>query len=291
MSEKAPWQKLGYTLKLGLRALPEVDWLPHEDLFGNAAARQLQLNTKAELLRDRHQDVFASLPETEAAGAETLAMVQSHLKTHQPQTALSSQNTDGLHPLDAAARLIPEDLLLLAPRERETETQSGAYDWVLVAASLCFPAHWVLAEKIGLPLAGIHAPVPHYQERLETPIDRFFTNMKIGPISTRMNWSLQLGAELYAPHRSERQAAVADINSHDLCVRLESQTLRKLPQSGCVLFTIRTHLVPFSHWQDTPHALQDLVTMLGEMSPETRAYKGAHLYEDALKQAFKNASS
>ena len=119
-------------------------------------------------------------------------------------------------------------------------------------------------------------------------MDRFFTNMQISPISTRMNWSLQLGATLYAPHRSERKAVFADIHQ-DMCLRVESQTLRKLPKSGFVLFTIRTHLVPLHYWQDTPDAFEDLVHMLAEMSPETRAYKGAHLYEDALKAAIKSS--
>jgi len=74
-----------------------------------------------------------------------------------------------------------------------------------------------------------------------------------------------------------------------MCLRVESQTLRKLPQSGFVLFTIRTHLVPLYHWQDTPDAFEDLARMLTEMSPETRAYKGAHLYEDALKATIESS--
>ena len=287
MSEKAPWQKLGYTLKLGLRALPEEDWLPIGDQFGDQSARQKQLEEKTRLLEERHDDVFSALPETEAAGAEVLALIKDHFAEHHtPLPVIEAPSP--LHPLDEAARLIPEDLLLLAPQKREYDDAAEGYDWRLVAASLCFPAHWVLKEKMGLPLAGIHEPVPHYKERLETPMDRFFTNMQIGPISTRMNWSLQLGATLYAPHRSERQAVFADIHQ-DMCLRVESQTLRKLPQSGFVLFTIRTHLVPLYHWQDTPDAFEDLARMLTEMSPETRAYKGAHLYEDALKATIESS--
>lgn len=286
MLEKAPWQKLGTTLKLGLRALPEPDWLPFDDLFGDAEARAQLLEQKAALLRHHHAEVFAALPETEAAGAEVLALIDRHCAKHHAGAAtVPIDRPSSLHPLDAAARLIPEDLLLLAPRPRQNGGKAGDLDWCLVAASLCFPAHWLLAEKMGLPLAAIHAPVPHYQERLAIPMDRFFTNMKTGPISTRMNWSLQLGAELFAPSRSERQAALADINSDAMRLRVESQTLRKLPVSGYVLFTIRTHMVPLQRWQDTPGAIQDLVAMLAEMSPETRDYKGAHLYEAALQQA------
>ena len=80
MSEKAPWQKLGYTLKLGLRALPEEDWLPVGDQFGDQSARQKQLEEKAKLLKDLHDDVFSALPETEAAGTEVLAMIKEPRK-------------------------------------------------------------------------------------------------------------------------------------------------------------------------------------------------------------------
>jgi hypothetical protein len=152
-----------------------------------------------------------------------------------------------------------------------------------VAASLCFPAHWVLAEKMGKPLAAIHDPVPHYDERLAGPVDRFFNNMTIGPISARMNWSLQIGADLFTPHRAQRQAAAGDLDNHQLCLRLESQTLRKLPQTGFVLFTIRTHIEPVSRWKHTPNAIDDLAKMLKDMSLESQSYKGASLYAGALE--------
>jgi hypothetical protein len=184
--------------------------------------------------------------------------------------------------LDRAARLVPEDLLLLAPVPESAAGDTSAVKWNLVAASLCFPAHWVLAEKMGKPLAAIHDPVPHYDERLAGPVDRFFNNMTIGPISARMNWSLQIGADLFTPHRAQRQAAAGDLDNHQLCLRLESQTLRKLPQTGFVLFTIRTHIEPVSRWKHTPNAIDDLAKMLNDMSVESQSYKGASLYVGAL---------
>ena len=154
-----------------------------------------------------------------------------------------------------------------------------------MAASLCFPAHWVLAEKIGKPLAAIHEPVPHYDERLAGPVDRFFNKMTIGPISARMNWSLQVGSDLFTPHRAQRQAAAGDLDNHQLCLRLENQTLRKLPQTGFVLFTIRTHIEPVSRWKHTPNAIDDLLKMLNDMSVESQSYKGASLYAGALAKS------
>jgi len=285
IDERAPWQRLGFKLKLGLRARSEAEWLPSNDLFGNRAARAEQIGLKARLLAKHHQDVFSAMPNTNAAGDEVLTMVRQHLTTYHNDHEYDDRMAPvdaGLHPLDSAARMVPEDLLLLAPFPESAADNTTAVKWHLVAASLCFPAHWVLAEKMGKPLAAIHDPVPHYDERLAGPVDRFFNKMTIGPISARMNWSLQIGTDLFTPHRAQRQSAAGDLDYHQLCLRLENQTLRKLPQTGFVLFTIRTHIEPVSRWKHTPHAIDDLATMLNEMSRESQSYKGASLYAGAL---------
>ena len=280
--ERAPWQRLGYKLKLGLRARSEAEWLPSDDIFGNDLTRAEQIALKARLLAKHHQDVFSAMPNTMTAGDEVLAMVRQHLKTY--HNACMATSDSGVHPLDMAARLIPEDLLLLAPFQDVAVNDTDATKWHLVAASLCFPAHWVLAEKMGKSLAAIHDPVPHYDERLAAPVDRFFNKMTVGPISSRMNWSLQIGKDLFTPHRAARKAVSGDIDNDELCLRLENQTLRKLPQTGLVLFTIRTHIEPVSRWNHIPNAIDDLAQMLKDMSVQAQSYKGASLYEDALIQ-------
>ena len=182
IDERAPWQRLGFKLKLGLRARSEAEWLPSTDLFGNQAARAEQIALKTQLLAKHHQDVFSGMPNTKAAGDEVLAMVRQHLTTYHDHHARNDKPHDDyrhddrmasadadLHPLDRAARLVPEDLLLLAPFPESVADDATAVKWHLVAASLCFPAHWVLAEKMGKPLAAIHEPVPHYDKRLAGP--------------------------------------------------------------------------------------------------------------------------
>jgi quinol monooxygenase YgiN len=62
-----------------------------------------------------------------------------------------------------------------------------------------------------------------------------------------------------------------------------------LPETGLVLFTIRTHMVPMIRWQSTPGAIAALVDMLDKMSEAARNYKGAHLYRDALQQSLINS--
>ena len=284
-TQQTPWQRLGSKFTLGLRSRAEADWLPHEDAFGNSATRENQLTQKADLLANRRDEVFACDGSGLAACAEVRDMVAEHLADHhhgQSDNQLAAlAAAAGMHPLEQAARAVPEDLLLLAPRERDGG--GDICDWVLVSAALAFPAHWVLAEKMGRPLAGIHGPVPHYGERLERPMDRFFSAMEVGPISHRWNWSVVTTDRLFTPHRMRRVPLAENAGLDEIYLRMESQTLRKLPRSGHILFTIRTYVMPLSRWADQEGAIESLVEMLDGMTPQMRAYKGVEMYEDALR--------
>ena len=274
-----PWERLGNKFTLGLRTRTEAEWLPFDDAFGDAGRRQDQMTERDWLFDNRHDETFAALDSSEEAGAEVRDMVIAHLAGHHGTAPEAPR--PGMHPLEAAARMVPEDLLLLKSRPRKDDDE--LLDWTLVAAALAFPAHWVLAEKMGRPLAGIHEPVPHYGERLETPMDRFFTNMKTGPISHRWNWSVMTSHRLFTPHRSRRTPLAPGASIDEIFIRMESQTLRKLPGSGMILFTIRTYAEPLSRWAGLPGAVASLLEMLDGMTPEMRDYKGFAMYEDALR--------
>ena len=276
----APWQRLGPKFKLGLRARDEQTWLPHEDAFGDVDRRAAQIRFANHLLDSKRAEVFATTDADLNAAREVLVMVIDNLKFHHPGDP--PQPLDHIHPLEAAARILPEELLLLTPRNRDNADETLP-EWVLVAAALRFPAHWRLADKMGRALAAIHEPVPHYSEILERPMDRFFSNMQTGPISHRWNWSVVTSPELFTPERALGDPLAVGGGIQRLFVRMESQTLRKLPESGQILFTIRTYIEPVLKWAHIPGALADLVKMLAGMSPKTRAYKGVTRYEDALQ--------
>ena len=281
-TKAAPWQKMKTNLKLGLRTLDEKNWLPFEDFFGNTAARSHQLATKFDLFNSRYEEVFATLPSANAASNEVLEMVEAHLHAYHPKY---SRNTElSLHPLETAARLIPEDLLLIEPRQSKSNKSSYQPEWCLAAGALCFPAHWKLKEKMDKALAIIHKPVPDYEKILANPVNRLFTNMRIGPISTRVNWSLQFGDALFMPVRSHAKKQTACKAGGQIYVRIENQTLRKLPKTGHVLFTIRTHLAPVTNWSKSSGAIEELLFLLENMPNKMRRYKGADIYEKSLRK-------
>src|SRR4051812_49949809 len=105
---------------MGLSRVDESRWLLRDEHFDDYTA------LKRELLATRHDDVFQALPGTEDASQEILECVAGGKR--------SSDTRE--HPLEAAALLVQEDLCVLQ-------------DGVLVAACVCFPSHWRLADKIG----------------------------------------------------------------------------------------------------------------------------------------------
>ena len=111
---------------------------------------------------------------------------------------------------------------------------------ILGAGSVCFPSSWRLVDKIGKPMAQVHAPVPGFQDgtRPARMIERLFTHMRPTQPMERMNWSIVETNELHTPNAHERSIDIQQ-NWQSLWLRVERQTLSKLPKSQAVLFTIR----------------------------------------------------
>jgi len=65
-------------------------------------------------------------------------------------------------------------------------------------------------------------------------------------------------------------------------LRTERQTLRRLPDTSAVLFTIRVAIRPLSDYLEQPQVLNDLLDTLTGMSEAERSYKSLHLLEPAL---------
>ena len=142
-------------------------------------------------------------------------------------------------PLDIAGRLVQEDLCILQEVEGELRLTAGV---------LCFPNRWRLSDKLGRPMMAIHEPVPSYAERLGKPVDRFIGMLAPERPVWRLNWSLTDDPALFQPVGHGRRDTDPDITPENagprIFLRVERQTLRRLPRTGAVLFTIRTHQRP-----------------------------------------------
>jgi len=241
-----PW------LAMGLSRITDAQWLLPDE------RRDVEVAERHRLLAERHDEVVATLPGTEAAGAEVLDLVRAWQQAHPtPDRAAGERASWPLsacgtapHPLEVAARQVQEDLVLMVPH-------GDGYH--LDAAVLCFPSHWRLADKIGRSASAIHEPVPGYETELADKVDRFLDRLRPEVIVARRNWSVHDSPALFAPDPPrEPRAAVADEVGERFWLRSERQTLRRLPVSGAVLFTIRVQQVALAEVradQNTAHAL------------------------------------
>jgi len=267
-----PFLKSAARHAMAIKALDPEDWIA----FGEDADHQLA--ERRRLLDEQPDEVLAGLPGSEAGQAELLDLLLDHLKRHAKDryridADLVVEAASGIHlpkvwksPLHLIGRLVPEDFCLLQKRD-------DAYS--LVAAVLCFPAHWSLNEKLGRPLIDIHAPVPGFAEQLGDPVSRLFEKLASAKPVQRLNWSLVDTDALYLPptHRREKVDIDADEIGDRLRLRVERQTLRRLPKSGDVVFGIRTYLTPLSDAIDGPEAASALIDRLRELPNPMQRYK------------------
>ncbi len=237
--------------KLGLRPLDVALW---RDTGSALAARAAG---KAAVFA-AHPEALHQLP-GHAAAAELAALVGAAGPT--------------LH--DAALAMF-EDICLL---------QRGA-DGLhrFTAGALAYPTDWHLHEKLGAPLAAIHAPVPGFARKLAAAVDHIFDTLTPARLLTRANWNIGETAVLrYLPARpaAQRFGHVSAANAGTkLWLRCERQVLRRLPDSGAAVFTIGIYREPLA---DLPTALvHDLATAVRTLPPAEAARRGTAGYAAAL---------
>ncbi|TPL59884.1 DUF3445 domain-containing protein [Mesorhizobium sp. B2-4-2] len=288
-----PYDGSSKLFTIGLKPLALADWIEVDEHLLPFLAE------KRRLYAEMPGRVFVEEDGTRDAQREVLDLLEAHLPRAFPETHRRASggvevigaagNPEGdfaKAPLVAASLLVQEDLILM---------RRGEDGWRLAAGSLCFPSSWSLLEKFGKPLQQIHAPVPGFGPgtRPAELINRMFDGLQ-GQAVERYNWSIQSGDALYHPlsnvERIERAAsrpsrfADGDANAHAF-IRVERQTLRKLPVSGDILFTIRIHLDPLAalaHHPDRATLAPAFAAQLEALDIAQLDYKGLTSDRDRL---------
>lgn len=244
--------------RLGVRPLDLDDWI---ELGPDADAA---IEAKARLNEEHRDTVFAALDGTETAAAEVADALVAHLRRRWPDRYRAADWDRSLHPLDAAARLVPEDLALLTERDGRL---------VFSAGSVCFPNRWDLRSKIGQPLAAVHEPVAQLNAQLEAPIERFFERLTPERSFWRLGWGILDTADWYTPLDGSGAPRPVAPGPTGHFLRVERETLRRFPVTGCVLFTIRTHVTPIPAVAADPAAAARLAEALASMPDDIAGYK------------------
>ena len=249
VEELLPRARGGGQLKMGLVALTEADWLQSAPDLAARAKGFAQFPGAVQLS-----------PEAAAPGHELAAML----------------GVDGGLPEAALAH--HEDMCLLTRRDDEPFYR-------LIGAAVAFPTDWHPARKMGLPLAAMHAPIQGYAEQLASGVDHFMARLRPGRIFGRCNWFIAptdaprwIADEQPSPAFAHVSAANA---GETLFVRSERQTLRRLPDTGAILFTIGVYVAPLGSLSPPNIArLAGAVQALAEGEGDRR---GAPQYAGALQ--------
>ena len=267
---------------MDLITVPEPAWFEFDRCYpAEMAERRCLLSTA-------YAEVFAATPQSDAARQEALQLIVAALTQHHPGwfsrdgALLRNHLTDevwdlaSLDPLELAGRLVQEDLCLIQNTERSPETGDNGGP-MFTAGVLCFPSRWRLRDKIGKKLTAVHAPVPLYADRLAGPVDRFMRHLKPNHIAARLNWSLLDNPALFQPGGQWRTGRSTDITGQNVgsrvFLRVERQTLRRMPISQAVLFGIRVHVYPLDQVIDGPHSAAALADAVRALPPEVQHYK------------------
>lgn len=295
-----PFDTDTYAMTMNARALA-VDRLIEVD----PACYRAEIAEKETILASDYRYYFRSPPETVAYAWETIALLLPNMARHYPQHFALHTAGDNWHwenrllgteqrltlgdptslplpPLDWLGRQMQEDLLLMAE-----DTARGT---PLIAGQLCFGAGWCLDDKLGQSFLAIHDPVPIFAERIGRSADLLMQRLKPGHPTARVGWSMTTSTTLNrAPAvmhgRRDAEPDVDPTNAGERCyLRVERQTLSRLPATRGVLFTIHTYLTPLAVViSDDPQArAQRIAAVLRTMPEALQRYKGIDRFRDPL---------
>ncbi len=240
---------------------------------GNAAAFFAPTSQHAEVVHERAHwlglepaKYSALLTEGEPLAAETAGLAQQWNSLNAAELAAAHTTATPRERLLALGKNWEPDFLLLCA------DKSGSFR--LVAACVCFPSSWPLEEKVGRPVAEIHAPAPTLNATLGSGIDQFLGRIRPGAAWARSNWGLSRSSALNQ-HPSQNTPRLAPpLRADEVWLRVENQIFFRLPETSGLLFGIRIENVPLTDVKKWPDAARGLARALRTMPEEIARYKG-----------------
>ncbi|KAI9888304.1 MAG: hypothetical protein M1814_000757 [Vezdaea aestivalis] len=257
---------------------------------------------KASRILERGDRCCMTSPEGYDAAVELLEELCSYLPQRYPTLfALTPEGITNLHtretfdittrplaedPMTTAGRLVQDDLAIMTPRPDS--------QYYLTAGSILLAGFWRLQDKFLMPLSEIHTSgdVPQYREKLEKGMMNFFRRVQPDKPVLRSNYFLQVDDELGwsssigpedAPEGSSGwSTALKNKTIEHHYFRSERQSLRRLPRSGSVVFTIRTYFHPITEIAEEPHVPGRLASAIRSWGPDVARYKGRERYQEVL---------
>ncbi|KAF7317757.1 hypothetical protein MKEN_00863500 [Mycena kentingensis (nom. inval.)] len=205
----------------------------------------------------------------------------------------------GREALRIASLLVQDDLAIMV------EGTNGGY--YFQAGAILVAGFWRMIDKIGKRLDEIHlsGDVPQYADKLHVSLARFFRRLPVDKPVARNNYFIQVCPPSPAPAPDPEQLAWGEyvlgpeedyggvkakvnnaplVTPESLRMRTERQTLRRLPRTGVIVFTIRTYLVPVKDIASEPGVAARFASAVRSWGADIKEYKGEKRYgEDLLR--------
>ena len=288
-----PFENDEYAMTMGTRALGTAELIEIDEHYRE------ELGLKRALLAQDYAEYFRAGRETEDAQWEVVRLLLPQMARQYPEAftltiddehwtwcnyileekitfRFGDRDSLPYQPLDWLGRQMQEDLLLL-------EASEGM---PLVAGQLCFPNAWCLADKLGQSFLDIHGPVPFFAEKLERSTSLLLERLKVDRPVGRVNWSfktmprLNLLPRFDAEVRQADRAITAETMGMHCWLRVERQTLTRLPLGRAILFTIHTYQTLVDEL--SREQAWRTASVLRGVPHETFLYKGMELYAGSL---------
>jgi dimethylamine monooxygenase subunit A len=278
-------------LRAGLRRLRNAKYflLEEPDRLGP----ELLLKKKALDDPNRFPSVFVAEEDSLPAQQECLDLFLEYLPRRYPNEYEYDSNDNKItvkcidttfhikdwydtRPLELCERIVQEDLVLMRPPKEPGES------YRMAAAAVVFSFD-DLPQKLGQPVEFIHAPVPGYEKHIRKSMNLTFSKLKVQQPMWRNNWGISPNAELDKPlygsslaqyQRTMSTDGVTEAIIRAKFLKVEYQTIRRLPKSSYLLFTVNTMVDPMYALEKVPPAATCLAASIRGMSPAMRKYKG-----------------
>lgn len=257
----------------------EPDWWLEIDKGYASKVRQRQ-----DLFKQYGNKVLDFLPGSELACKELMEMCLQFYCARYPAYFWLSPNkmkfhnslleTDSdiksVHPLRVLLDNVPEDFAVMLRNEND-----GAY--YFRAGVICSSLGWNVGTKLGLQLKEIHSPIPDYKEKMSFSMDRYFSKMSTDAPIQRGSWGLEVGTPLFMPpghpHEQLREVQAPDLTIEECNLRVDWQTLRRLPLSGGIIFNFKALFTPVQEFRNECYIPALLLKALKEGKKSMMEYK------------------
>lgn len=296
-TEPLPYRafKHKYIINMGIRNMDWNSWIELDNQWSYFH------NEKLKRIQERGTELYETSPLARPAAYELLQELKVYLSNRYPlmyeQTPIGLNNLVtgesfdfrelplGEDPCLIAAKLIQDDLAIMI------ESPNGEY--FLRGGAIILAGFWRFRDKYNLPLSGIHTSgdVPKYKEKLQSGMEKFFVRLQADKPVVRNNYFIQTDSELgwsSSIGKEENQnvgwyTAPEATDVSQLYFRSERQSLRRLPKSGAVIFTVRTYFLPITKLCEEPYIPRRLLDGIQSWSGDVEEYKGYHKFKDVLE--------